>query len=336
MKYTILGAGAMGSLFGGKLAAAGHDVELLDINEAHLEQIRQHGLRLETDAGNRVVYPAVALPADARQMPDWLIVFTKTMHTETALQAVEHLLGSKTCVLSLQNGLGNLERLQACVPLDRIAIGVTTVPADMKGPGHVASHGWGTSKCMAADVASSDAKARVQQLVDDFNAAELETTVSADVMSDIWRKVAFNAALNTICAVTGATVGMLGRVPSSRELVHRASGEVIQVAQKQSIGIDADGVHRDLDDAMDHHLHHQPSMLQDLLAGRATEIDAIAGAVVRDGERLGIGTPVLRVMHALVRQKESQAAVTPTTRTIANTNSSTTATAAPITTTTHH
>ena len=87
MKYTILGAGAMGSLFGGRLAAAGHDVELLDINEAHLEQIRQHGLRLETDAGSRVIYPAVARPAEAKQVPDWLIVFTKTMHTESALQA---------------------------------------------------------------------------------------------------------------------------------------------------------------------------------------------------------------------------------------------------------
>lgn len=311
MKYTILGAGAMGSLFGGRLAAAGHDVELLDINETHLQQIRHHGLRLEGDSGHRVVYPAVAHPGEANQVPDWVIVFTKTMHTETALQSAGHLLGSGACVLSLQNGLGNLERLQTCVPLHRIAIGVTTVPADMKGPGHVASHGQGTSKCMAADAASDDTTASLRQLVTDFNAAGLTTTLSADVMSDIWRKVAFNAALNTICAVAGATVGMLGRLPSSRHLVHRASGEVIQVAQRRGVDIDADGVHRDLDYAMDHHLHHQPSMLQDLLANRPTEVDAIAGAVVRDGERLGIDTPVLRALHALVQQKEFRISRTP-------------------------
>ena len=100
---------------------------------------------------------------------------------------------------------------------------------------------------------------------------------------------------------------MLGRVPSSRDLVHRASGEVIRVAQQRGVSIDADGVHRDLDYAMDHHLHHQPSMLQDLLAQRPTEVDAIAGAVVREGHRLGVDTPVLHVLQTLVRQKESQA-----------------------------
>ena len=122
MNVTILGAGAMGSLFGGLLAAHGHAVELLDVNEAHIAEIQNAGLTLDTDQGRQNVRVRACRPEQGTTPPDWLIVFTKTLHTDSALRAAQHLIGPHTCVLSLQNGLGNVEKLQTFVPRERIAI----------------------------------------------------------------------------------------------------------------------------------------------------------------------------------------------------------------------
>ena len=127
------------------------------------------------------------------------------------------------------------------------------------------------------------------------------------MLAAIWRKVAFNAALNSICAVTGSTVGQLGQRPDTRALVHRTSQEVIDVARAAGVRVDADGVHHDLDHALEHHVHHKPSMLQDLLARRPTEVDAINGQVRAHGERLGVPTPCVSTLHTLVKQMEAMA-----------------------------
>lgn len=304
MNVTILGAGAMGSLFGGLLAAHGHAVELLDVNDAHIAKIQSAGLTLDTDQGSQTVRVKACRAEQGTTPPDWLIVFTKTLHTDSALRAAQHLIGPTTCVLSLQNGLGNVERLQAFVPRERIAIGVTTVPADMKGPGHVHSHGQGHSRFMSADGQRHPALVR---LAAEFNQAGLSCELDDQVLAAIWRKVAFNAALNSICAVTGSTVGQLGQHPDTRALVHRTSQEVIDVARASGVLVDADGVHQDLDHAMEHHVHHKPSMLQDLLARRPTEVDAINGQVRAHGERLGVPTPCVSTLHSLVKQMEATA-----------------------------
>jgi len=126
MKIVILGAGAMGSMFGAMLAEAGESVVLLDVNEAHLRAMRTAGLRLETDRDERRV---TALRACRREegngAPDLLVIFTKTVHIRTALAAARQLLGPRTFVLTLQNGLGNVEAITDFVPLDRVLVGET-------------------------------------------------------------------------------------------------------------------------------------------------------------------------------------------------------------------
>ncbi|WP_455731652.1 ketopantoate reductase family protein, partial [Burkholderia stabilis] len=153
MKIAILGAGAMGSLFGGLLAESGEAVTLIDVNDAHLDAIRLDGLRIDDDRGERRIRALQAVRPEAAQADavaspdasfDLLIVFTKSLHTRSALDGVRALLGPHTFVLTLQNGLGNVETLNAFVPLERILVGVTTWPADAAGPAHVRSHGAGT------------------------------------------------------------------------------------------------------------------------------------------------------------------------------------------------
>ena len=118
MNIAVLGAGAMGSLFGGLLAESGQAVTLLDINDAHIDVIRQRGLRLETDTRDRRIRSLIACrPEHAAAQPDLLIVFTKTLHTASALAGVAGLIGPQTLALTLQNGLGNVETVARCVPI---------------------------------------------------------------------------------------------------------------------------------------------------------------------------------------------------------------------------
>ncbi len=299
LDIAILGAGAMGSLFGGLLAEAGHRVTLVDIDEAHLGAIRSEGLRVTTDAGSRVIGKLrVGRPEQAEAAPELLIVFTKTQHTDAALASARGLLGSHTAVLSLQNGLGNVERIERYVPRERVMVGMTTWPADKSAPAQVSSHGAGEIRLMSAD---GDMHAHVRRAADALNSAGLNCIADPHVWSAIWQKVAFNAALNSLCALTQCTVGELSNVPDGEALTLKIVAEVAAVARASGIAFDEAHVVDSVRHALAHHRAHRPSMLQDVLAGRRTEIEAINGAVVAAARAAGVAVPCTECLLQLVR-----------------------------------
>jgi 2-dehydropantoate 2-reductase len=304
MRIAVLGAGAMGSLFGGLLAESGQDVTLLDIDEAQLEALRNTGLLLTTDRGERrVVNFAARRPEEPGAAPELLIVFTKCLHTRAALSSLPHLLGARTFVLTLQNGLGNAETVREFVPEERILIGVTTWPALLLGPGRVSSHGDGQVRMMCADGVirpELEAAARV------LDAAGLNCEVDAQVWTAIWEKVAFNAALNSLCAVTGCSVDELDAVPDGRKLAMNIVDDVLAVARAKGIAVDGDRCRAKVLHAIENHRGHKPSMLQDVLAGRRTEIAAINGAVVAAAADCGVCAPHAEMFLQLVRVVEAR------------------------------
>lgn len=305
MKISIVGAGAMGSLFGGLLAESGNEVTLIDVNDAHIGAVRTQGLRLATDGGERQVTTLKALrPEDAVGFPDLLLVFTKTLHTSAALSGVAHLIGPDVHVLSLQNGLGNVEKIAGFVPPERVLIGVTTWPADMVGPGHVQSHGKGVVRLMAADGIE---RPFVSQVAEVLTKAGLDCTSDRTVWAAIWEKVAFNAALNSICAVSGCTVDELGKVPDGSRLANDVVTEVLSVAMRMGIDVDPAKCWGNVASAIVQHKGHKPSMLQDVLAGRHTEVESINGAVVALAAPLNIKLPVTETLLALVRLAQARA-----------------------------
>lgn len=304
MKIAVVGAGAMGSLFGGLLAEHGHAVTLIDVNATHLEAIQFHGLRLHTDQGHRHIRTLRAcLPLQADESPDLLLVFTKTLHTASALAGVAHLIGPGTHVLSLQNGLGNVDVIQRQVARDRILVGVTTWPADLAGPGHVHSHGQGEVRLMSVD---GQVRPMLGEVVQALQEAGLACTADIAVWTSIWEKVAFNAALNSICAVSRCTVDQLGALDDGRDLAFTVVDEVLAVAQTQGVTVDRDACKARVADAIARHVGHQPSMLQDVLAGRKTEIEAINGAVVAAADHSGVPVPCTRTLLRLVRLVEAR------------------------------
>lgn len=307
MKISIVGAGAMGCLFGGLLAENGNDVTLIDVNAPHIDAIRSDGLRLATDeADRRIKALRICRPEEATDVPDLLVVFTKTLHTSAALAGVKHLVGPDVHVLSLQNGLGNVEKIGEFVAPDRVLIGVTTWPADMVAPGHVQSHGRGVVRLMAAD---GTLRPVVSQLCDTLSKAGLQCTADATVWAAIWEKVAFNAALNSICAVSGCTVDQLGLTPDGVRLANQVVSEVLSVAKRLGIDVDTDKCKANVAHAVAQHKGHKPSMFQDMQAGRRTEIEAINGAVVAVARNVDISIPATETLLCLVRLAEARAAV---------------------------
>lgn len=306
MNIAMLGAGAMGCLFGGLLAESGQHVTLLDINDAHLDVIREQGLLLDTDQGDRKVRGMrVCRPEQALEAPDLLIVFTKTLHTDAALRSVSRLLDAPTCVLTLQNGLGNLEAVSRHVDPARLLIGMTTWPADLVRLGHVRSHGTGLIRLLPAD---GDVSAHASRIAGVLDAAGLHCQVDPQVWCAIWEKVAFNAALNSLCAVTGCAVGQLDNRPDGPALASAVVAEVIAVARAAGVNADLASCQASVTHAIAHHRNHLPSMLQDVLAGRPTEIEAINAEVVARARRYGVPVPNTEMLLGLVRLIESRQA----------------------------
>lgn len=296
----ILGAGAMGTLFGARLAQAGIPVTLVDVDPGLLQAIREHGVHCETERGqlHASVHAKVqaALAGELAEGPGRWLVFTKAAHTRSALQSIARLSGPDTLFLSLQNGIGHIETLHEFADASRIAVGVTTWPARLLGPGRVGSQGSGAIRFMPR---SGQAGPGFQALCDDFNQAGLHCEIDPQVETAIWEKLAFNAAFNGLCGVTRRTVDGLDN-PDGRALIQEVLAEVSAVAAASGIALDAARLQATVENALRHHIGHQPSMLQDLLAGRATETDSIHGAVVRSAGRHGIATPVTRTLHRLV------------------------------------
>jgi 2-dehydropantoate 2-reductase len=309
MNITILGAGAMGSLFGGLLAEAGASVTLLDVNQQHLDAIRRDGLRLETDAfSRRITQLAACRPEEATQIPDLLLIFTKTYQTGPALTSARHLLRPDTWVLTLQNGLGNVEAISAFVSRERILVGVTTIPADYIGPGMVRSHGGGQVRMAAADPTAAPISdhCMLATVVDLLTNAGLPCSADPNVWAAIWEKVAFNAAFNALCAVTGCTVEQIELVPSGPTTALAVIAEVIAVADAAGIPANLDRTQAMVLQSFKTHAGHQPSMLQDVLAHRRTEIDSINGAVVRAAGYHAIPVPNTAMLYTLVRLIEER------------------------------
>lgn len=298
---VILGAGAMGCLFGARLARGGHRVVLVDVRNEQIDAINTGGLTLEADDGTATVRPRACRPEEARDVAKLVIVFTKAFHSAAALAAARAVIGPDTWILSLQNGLGHVEVMRAHADEARIVVGTTTFPADLVGVGRVRTHGAGQIKIMAVAGGVSD---RLRELAATFNACRLDTEIEPEVFVSIWEKLAFNCAMNALAAVTGLTVGGMGSAAEGRAIADRVVSEVVAVARRKGIPAELARVREVIAMAFREHGDHKPSMLQDLLAGRPTEIDFINGAVVREAAALGLSVPTTETLGELVRLRE--------------------------------
>lgn len=298
MKIAVIGAGAMGSLFGGLLSENDNEVTLIDVAKAHIEAINKNGLYLDTEEGARFIKVPARYANEISEKPDLIIIFTKTIYSKSALDSAKHLIGENTYIMTLQNGLGNAELIEKYVPKNRIIVGMTNFPSDLVGPGKIRSHGKGIVVAMSADKQDHQILREVEK---SFNSAGLNCEITPKAFIHIWEKVAFNAAINTLTAVTRLRIGDVSTTEQGYALAFEIAKEVINVANETGVKADIEAVNGNLEMAFEQHKNHMPSMMQDMIAKRQTEIDSINGAVINEAEVVGIDVPVTRVMYSLIK-----------------------------------
>lgn len=287
MRIGIIGTGAMGSLFAAYLAPLSQVTVLGTWREA-VDTMNSTGIRLERD-GSHIHVPvhAVTAPRAVRDM-DLALVAVKGHQTERAARWAEQIIKSNGIALTLQNGLGNYEILAHHVGQGRAAMGVTMQGATLLGAGHVRHAGSGPTS-LAAD---PHHRAALGTIADLFNSAGIETHLANDVQSLMWGKLVVNSAINALSAIYRVPNGWLVTNPETRALMTAAARETADVANALGILLPyGDPAARAIQVATAT-ASNKSSTLQDVLRGAPTELDRINGAVVREGKRLGVPTPV--------------------------------------------
>jgi 2-dehydropantoate 2-reductase len=301
VRVCVVGCGAVGSLFAAQLAQL-DDVEVwaYDLERAHVDAINAEGLRL-TGAGE--VVGRLRATAEASELPpcDFGIVATKAMHTESAIAATAHAFADGA-VATVQNGVGNEETLARHVP--RVIRGTTFPAGKILAPGVVQWDVKGDTTLGPFEPRPAPLD-EVQRLADACTRGGMPTHAVPDARPAQWRKVIFNAATNPVGALTGLTHGRVCERPLLRSLVTGLVDEGKAVAAAQGIVLDADP-----EELIDHAARpdvaydHKASMLQDVEAWRATEIDFLNGGIARFGRELGVPTPLNDAVTALVKALE--------------------------------
>jgi 2-dehydropantoate 2-reductase len=302
MKIAVVGAGAMGSIFGARFAAGGHDTVLVDVAAPLVERINEAGVTVvRGDEETVTVVPATSDPASVGVV-DLAVFFVKCYHTQAAAELVRPLVGPDTVVASLQNGWGNGDVLAGVYPPEQVVVGVTYNSGTVLDVARVAHPGVGPTTMGAFAEGSTEGAERLAQALEDGG---LEATVVSPVRPEIWKKLILNAATLPTAALTGMHAGALTAHDGMHDLVSETAREAVAVARALGYEIEeqerVDYIHGLLERAGP----ARASMLQDFEAGRRTEIDVVNGAVVRAGDEQGVPVPMNRAFVRLVEGWES-------------------------------
>ena len=296
----MMGAGAMGSLFGGLLARSGEEAWLVDIQKEHIHAIGSFGLTVEVRGKLQLIGVNATSDVTSIGKADLVIFFVKTYHMEKAVSDALVLEKEDTLFLSLQNGLGNEERICKNIDPKKVILGVTGHGATLLGPGHIRHAGWGKTFIGELDHRITDRAIRMAQM---FCDAEIETEVSSNIQAHVWNKLLVNVGINALTALTGFKNGQLLDYPETMRLMEKLVFEAVGVAKKKGVRIEENPVEK-VRKAIQATGENRSSMGQDFDYRRQTEIDAINGAVVREAQQLGISVPFNQAVTDLVKAIE--------------------------------
>lgn len=300
MKVCVLGAGSLGSAIGGALALAGNEVHLV-ARQAHVAAIREGGLVLTAGGQERVAPVQAHETCEGIGACELAIVLCKAMDTaEVAAQAkAAGIVGPESTVVSLQNGLGAEDTLVELFGVEHVVGGKTYIGGMLLEPGRVQANIAG--KRTAIGELDGPVTPRVQRIAATFNAAGMECAASDNIMGVIWDKLLVNVATGAVCAITGLPYEGIYADAGIRETALAAVQEGMDVAAVLGVKVSYASPEEPWELAREGLPgNFKPSLLQSLEKGRRTEVDVIAGAVVREGVKAGVPTPVNRTLVSLV------------------------------------
>ncbi len=303
MRIAMIGAGAMGAMFGARFARAGADVVLYDVDADHIAAISENGLSVVDPEGETVSRLAATTSPGEIGPVDIAVIMVDANATEAVANALAPVLDANAFILTLQNGIGNIETLVSAFGNDRVVAGCTYNSAAKQAPGKVLHSNIGGTTIGELDGSRSD---RVAAIADLFRACGLPIEVSDNVIGHIWMKFVLNAAINPVCAVTRLRPGEIVRVEPARRLLEGLLDEILAVVEAKGIRLPSSDARAEI---LDHawERYNRPSMLQHIEGGRRTEINALNGALLREAASVGIPCPKNEAVVLTIKALEARA-----------------------------
>jgi 2-dehydropantoate 2-reductase len=309
MKFLVMGAGAVGSVFGGFLAESGHDVTLIG-RAAYMHAVRDNGLRISGIWGEHIIRNIktfTSVKEIDKAAFDTILLTTKSFDTEEAVREILPFVGSRALIVSLQNGIGNIETIAAVAGKEHTVGGRVIFGIEFIEPGHFRVTVI-ADKVLLGAISNGVPKERIIELASIINQAGIPTEPTDDINKFIWLKVLYNCCLNAPGAVLDTIYGKLGEFESTREIMHEIISEVLAVAKSRGIDMgyaDAIAYENDLyGKLLFPTFAHHSSTLQDIRNGKKTEIEALNGAIVRLGKENGVPAPVNWTLTQLIHARE--------------------------------
>jgi 2-dehydropantoate 2-reductase len=298
MKIAVVGAGAMGSLFGSMLAEAGNEVWLYDVWVEHVQAINKEGLAVER--GGKIRTLSISATTDPEQIgqAELTIIFVKSTHTAAAAETAWKIAGSDGAVMTLQNGMGNADIIAKFIDSARVLAGTTSHGATMLGPGRIRHAGVGLTT-IGAWAETEQGRERARKLSAFFTKTRIESEAVDDVRSVLWNKLLINIGINAITALTAIKNGQILDLEITRQLSRKAVEEAMKIAGRMNIKFREDTVDQ-VYAVAEATAVNRSSMGQDVDNKRQTEIGTINGYIVREAKRLGMQAPVNETLTALV------------------------------------
>jgi 2-dehydropantoate 2-reductase len=305
-RIAVMGAGAVGCYFGGMLARAGVPITLIG-RAQHVSAIQRDGLFIDSIHFQERTAIAASTEASAVRGADVVLFCVKTLDTETAATALIPHLSPEAVVVSLQNGVDNVERIRASTNIDAMP-SVVYVGASMPAPGRVKHVARG--ELIVGELPGRDTRRQwdCDAVAGLFSRADVPCRVSGNIEGELWTKLIMNCAYNAISAIAQADYERLARSPETREVVRKVVEEAVAVANAAGIQLpstDMVGAAFKLGESVGRAVS---STAQDIARGKRTEMDSLNGYIVRRGTELGVPAPVNQTLHALVKLIEQSAA----------------------------
>ena len=298
MKIAIIGIGAMGCLFAAHLHDVA-DVVMVGHWPEQLKALRQNGLIVQQPNGRRTHHPAHATNDPAAAAPaDLAVILVKSLQSEQAAHIAQTALAPNGIAITLQNGLGNLETLTAVLGPHRATLGTTSTGADIVQPGTIKFAGHGLTHIANQQTNHPS----IQRLAALLNQTGLETHLSENVDGLVWGKLAINAGINPLTALLRVPNGFLAENATARRIMQAAAVEAAQVAAALDIPLPYPNAAERVLEVAQATADNRSSMLQDVLRGAPTEIEAICGAVAANGRFTQTPTPINQQLLQLVQK----------------------------------
>lgn len=299
MKIAIIGAGAMGSIYGGHLSRH-NEVYLVDNNQDVVDVINKDGLKLLENGLDVVYRPKAVTTTEGIGKVDLIILFVKSLYSRVALQQNKGIIDSNTYVMTLQNGSGHEDILSEVVPVERIIIGTTEDNGAIIEVGHVRHGGNGRTNI---GMLVEDKKDMLNTLKKCFDECGFDTLVHDNIQKLIWDKLFTNVSLSAITGVLQVKMGFIAEIPNAWNLTKQLVKEAVAVANAMNLGFDEEIVISKVKKTSESNPNGYTSIYTDLKNGRLTEVDTISGSVVRAAKKYGVAVPshefIVNMVHAM-------------------------------------